>query len=163
MTATAETKPRAPRELTLVRAFDAPRELVFQAFTDARHLAQWWGPHGFTSPVCEFEARPGGAIRIHMRGPKGTPYDVIYRTTGVVSEIVAPQRLVFTLALLEDDGSIRLENVNTVTFAEQAGKTTVTLHVRVITATAAAETNLAGMEQGWSQSLDRLARLVATI
>jgi uncharacterized protein YndB with AHSA1/START domain len=163
MTVVSESKLPAARELTLVRTFDAPRELVFRAFTDARHLAQWWGPHGFTTPVCEIEARPGGAVRIHMRGPEGTGHDTVYRTTGVVREIVAPERLVFALALLEDDGSIRLENINTVTFAEQAGKTTITLHVRVIKATEAAEYNLQGMQAGWSQSLERLASLVATI
>ena len=60
------------RELTLVRVYDAPRALVFKAFTDPVHVARWWGPHGFTTPVCEFEARPGGALRIHMLAPPGT-------------------------------------------------------------------------------------------
>src|ERR1700722_582779 len=57
----------AHRQLTLVRLFKAPRALVFKAFTDPVHLARWWGPHGFTNPVCAFDARPGGALRIHMR------------------------------------------------------------------------------------------------
>ena len=109
-----EAVPTEHRELTIVRLFDAPRALVFAAFTDPVHLARWWGPHGFTNPVCEFDARPGGAFRIHMQAPDGT----IHVTQGVVREIVKPERLVFTVALLEDDGSIRLENLTTVTFAE---------------------------------------------
>lgn len=164
-----EAVPTEHRELTIVRVLNAPRALVFAAFTDPVHLARWWGPHGFTNPVCEFDARPGGALRIHMQAPDGT----IHVTQGVVREIVKPERLVFTVALLEDDGSIRLENLTTVTFAEGGGaegggveharKTELTLHVRVLQATAAAAANLAGMEVGWSQSLDRLRELVATL
>src|SRR5208337_1503269 len=79
------------RELTLVRVYNAPRALVFKAFTDPVHLARWWGPHGFTTPVCEFDARPGGALCIHMRAPDGR----IYIAQGEVREIVTPERLVF--------------------------------------------------------------------
>jgi uncharacterized protein YndB with AHSA1/START domain len=147
------------RELTLVRVYDAPRALVFKAFTDPVHLARWWGPHGFTTPVCEFDARPGGALRIHMRAPDGR----VHVTQGEVREIVTPERFAFTIALLEDDGSIRLENLTTVTLVEHAGKTELTLHVRVLQATAAAAPNLAGMQVGWSQSLERLAELVAAL
>ena len=57
------------KELVLTRVFDAPRELVFKVWTDPKHMAQWWRAHGFTSPVWELDVRPGGAIRIHMRGP----------------------------------------------------------------------------------------------
>jgi uncharacterized protein YndB with AHSA1/START domain len=149
----------AHRELTLVRLFKAPRALVFKAFTDPTHLARWWGPHGFTNPVCAFDARPGGALRIHMRAPDGT----IYVTSGVIQEIVAPERLVFTIAALEGDGTIRLENLTTVSFVERAGTTELTLQVRVLRATAAAAANLAGMEVGWSQSLERLGELVAEL
>jgi len=147
------------RELTIVRVYDAPRALVFKAFTDPVHLARWWGPHGFTTPICEFDARPGGALRIHMRAPDGR----VHVTQGEVREIVIPERLVFVIALQEDDGSIRLENLTTVTLVERAGKTELTLHVRVVQATAAAAPNLAGMQVGWSQSLERLAELVAAL
>ncbi|HYT14944.1 MAG TPA: SRPBCC domain-containing protein, partial [Burkholderiales bacterium] len=60
-----------PNERTVVitRVFDAPRELVWRAWTDPRHMAQWWGPQGFTNPVCEMDVRPGGALRIVMRAP----------------------------------------------------------------------------------------------
>jgi len=147
------------RELTLVRVYDAPRALVFKAFIDPVHLARWWGPHGFTTPVCEFDARPGGALRIHMRAPDGH----VYVAQGEVREIIPPERLAFAIAVREDDGSIRLENLTTVTLVEHAGKTELTLHVRVLHATAAAAPNLAGMQVGWSQSLERLGELVAAL
>jgi PhnB protein len=143
--------------LVLTRVFDAPRELVFKAWIDPKHVAQWWGPHGFTNPVCELDARPGGAIRIHMRGPDGT----IYPMTGVFHEIVEPERIVFTTRALEDaDGNPGLEVHETVTFTEEDCKTTITLRAVVVRATPAAAGALAGMEAGWSQSLERLARFV---
>ena len=80
------------KEVTITRLFDAPRALVFKAWTDPKQLAQWWGPHGFTTPVCEVDVRPGGALLIHMRGPDG----VVYPNKGVFHEIVEPDRLVFT-------------------------------------------------------------------
>jgi uncharacterized protein YndB with AHSA1/START domain len=57
-------------ELVLTRLFDAPRELVWKVWTDPKHVARWWRPHGFTNPVCELDVRPGGALRIHMRRPR---------------------------------------------------------------------------------------------
>jgi uncharacterized protein YndB with AHSA1/START domain len=86
MAAAAQTKPLAERELTITGVFDAPRELVFKAWTDAKHLAQWWGPKGFTTPVCEFDARVGGMLRMHMRAPDGT----VYPMKGQIRELVAP-------------------------------------------------------------------------
>lgn len=65
--AVAEQATLAEREITITRMFDAPRAVVFRAWTDAGQLAQWWGPKGFTNPVCEIDVRVGGAIRIHMR------------------------------------------------------------------------------------------------
>lgn len=149
--------PLAHRELRLVRVFDAPRALVFKALTDPAHLARWWGPRGFTTPVCEFDARPGGALRLHMRGPDG----VTHVTHGTVRDVIAPERLVFAIALPEADGSIRFENLTTVTLVERDGKTELTLQVCVLQATAAAAANLAGMQVGWGQSLDRLVELLA--
>ena len=150
----AAMKAAAPpaHELTMTRIFDAPRETVFAAWTDAERLKRWWGPKGFTNPVCEFDARPGGAIRIHMRAPNG----VIYPMTGVVLEIAPPERLVFVSAALDEKGDALFEILNTVTFAALGGKTQVTLHATVTMETAEAPRYLAGMEMGWSLSLDRL-------
>jgi uncharacterized protein YndB with AHSA1/START domain len=143
--------------MIFTRVFSAPRGLVFKAWTDPEHVAQWWGPHGFTNPVCDLDARPGGAIRIHMRGPDGT----VYPMTGVYQEIVEPDRLVFTSAALDENGKPLFEVLNTVTFAEQGGKTTQTSRTHVVNRTAKAAPYLEGMEAGWTQSLERLEAHVA--
>jgi uncharacterized protein YndB with AHSA1/START domain len=125
---------------------------VFKAWTDAKHLAQWWGPEGFTNPVCELDVREGGAIRIHMRAPNG----VVYPMTGAFEEIAAPERLVFVGSALDDKGKSMFDIRNVVSFVEQRGKTVLTLQARVITATAQAPQYLQGMEMGWEQSFDKL-------
>jgi uncharacterized protein YndB with AHSA1/START domain len=144
------------QELITTRVFDAPRDVVFQAWTDPERLKRWWGPKGFTNPVCEVDVRPGGTIRIHMRAPDGT----VYPMTGVFREIVDPERLVFTSSALDGNGEPLFEVLNTVTFAEEGGQTRLTLHVTVSKVKAAAAQHLAGMEQGWSMTLDRLAQEV---
>ena len=107
--------------------------------------------------MCELDPRPGGAIRIHMRGPDGT----VYPMTGRYQEIVEPERLVFTSAALDAKGSPMFEVLTTETFAEQGGKTKQILRTRVIKSTAQAAPYLAGMEQGWTQSLERLNSYLA--
>ncbi len=155
--ATGNIMTNEERELVLTRVFDAPRELVFKAWTDPKQVAQWWGPRGFTNPVCDLDVRPGGAIRIHMRGPDGT----VYPMTGVYNEVVEPERLVFTSAALDADGNPMFEVLTTVTFAEQSGKTKQILRARVIKSTAEAAPYIKGMEAGWTQSLERLAESLA--
>src|SRR5260370_34853286 len=145
-------------ELVLTRVFDAPRELVCKVWTDPKHVAQWWGPQGITNLVCELDLRPGGAIRIHMRGPDGT----VYPMTGVYQEVVQPERLVFTIAVLDANGNPMFEVLTTVTFAKQSGKTKQILRARVIKRTAQAAPYLAGMEAGWTQMLVPLTAYVAT-
>ncbi len=144
-------------EVAFTRVFGAPRRTVFEAWIDPRHVARWWGPHGFTNPVCELDVRPGGAIRIDMRGPDGT----VYPMTGEYREIVEPERLVFTSAALDGDGKPLFEVLNTVTFTERGGTTTQTSHARVVRSTAGAAPYLAGMEAGWTQTLDRLEAYLA--
>jgi len=135
----------ADRELVFTRVLSAPRSRVFTAWTDPKHVAPWWGPHGFTNPVCELDVRPGGAIRIHMRGPDGT----VYPMTGVCREIVEPERLVFTSAALDNEGNPLFEVLNTVTFAEQGGKTTQMSRARAVKTTAEGAPYLEGMEAGY--------------
>lgn len=139
-------------DLVMTREFDAPRELVFKAWTDAKQTAQWWGPKGFTNPVCELDVRVGGAIRIHMRAPDG----VVYPMTGVFEEIDDPERLIFVSSALDDKGKSMFDIRNVVSFVEQRGKTLLTVQARVIAATAQAPQYLQGMEMGWAQMLDRL-------
>lgn len=148
-----------PRELVLKRVFDAPRELVWKVWTDPAHLAQWWGPKGFTNPRCEWDARPGGAIDIDMRAPDG----VVYPMSGVVKEVAPPERLVFVCSALDEKGNSMFEVLNTVTLKEQHGKTSLTLEARVISVTERAPQHLKGMEMGWSMSLDRLAEYLARV
>jgi uncharacterized protein YndB with AHSA1/START domain len=155
--ATGNTMANEEQELVLTRVFDAPRELVFKAWTDPKRVAQWWRPRGFTNPVCELDVRPGGAIRIHMRGPDGT----VYPMTGVYQEVVEPERIVFTSAALDAEGNALFELLTTVTFAEQGGKTKQILRARVIKRTAQAAQYLKGMEAGWTQSLEHLAESLA--
>lgn len=157
MTVAAQTKPFADREVTITRVFDASRALVFKVWTDPQHLAQWWGPHGFTTPVCEFDARVGGALRIHMRGPDGT----VYPMQGVIRELVAPERLVFSSVATDTAGKPLLEQLTTVTFVEHDGKTTMTMHSRAVAVAEAGVGHLQGMEAGWTQTIDRLERLLA--
>jgi uncharacterized protein YndB with AHSA1/START domain len=145
------------REVTITRVFDAPRDLVFKAWIDPKQMAQWWGPHGFTNPVCELDVRPGGAIRIHMRAPDG----IVYPMTGTFREIVAPERLVFTAIAEDQAGKPLLEAHTTVTFEALGGKTKITVHARAIGIAPIAAQMLAGMEAGWTQSLERLAELMA--
>ena len=156
--ATGNFAPKEEHELVVTRVFDAPRELVFKAWTDPKIVAQWWGPHRFTNPVCELDPRPGGAIRIHMHGPDGT----VYPMTGVYQEVVEPERIVFTSAALDASGNAMFEVLTTVTFAEEGGKTKQILRTRVIKSTAEAAPYLAGMEAGWTQSLERLTAYLAT-
>lgn len=140
------------KELTIDRLIKAPRETVWAAWTDAIQLAQWWGPHGFTNPTCEIEPTVGGLLYIVMRGPDG----VDYVNKGVIRSINPPMYLEFTVALKEPDGSDRLENLTTLSLEEVEGFTRLRLHVRVLKETPAAHENIAGMEAGWSESIDRL-------
>ena len=123
-------------------------------------MAQWWGPAGFTNPVCEWDARPGGLIRIDMQAPDGTVIPV----HGVFHEVVEPEWLDFTTTAYADaEGSDQLQVRHNVTFEELDGKTKLTLQSHVIKTTPATAPALAGMEDGWNQSFDRLAELLARI
>src|SRR5580704_15362380 len=102
------------RVLVIKRIFDAPRTVVFKAWTDPDHLMRWWGPHGFKTVSCKMDLRPGGAWRICMRGPDGHED----RQQGVFREIVAPERLVFTYAFEDEAGKRGHETIVTVNFAE---------------------------------------------
>jgi uncharacterized protein YndB with AHSA1/START domain len=145
------------------RTFNAPRSLVWQAWTDPKHVAQWWGPHGFTNPVCDLDVRTGGAMRIHMQGPKGTPFDGLYPMTGVYREVSPPERMVFVSSALDENGQPLFEVLTTVTFTEQGNKTKMAMKAEVVSTTEKGAGHLAGMEQGWSQSLDRLETFLAKV
>jgi uncharacterized protein YndB with AHSA1/START domain len=102
------------------------------------------------------DVRPGGALRIIMRAPDGADYPM----RGVFREIVEPERLVFTNVALDGDGKPILEGLTTVTFVEEDGKTKLTLQTRAAALVTYAARMLEGMEEGWTQSLERLAQYV---
>jgi uncharacterized protein YndB with AHSA1/START domain len=83
----------ADRELVFTRVYDAPRELVFEAWTDPKHLTQWWGPNGFTTTIHEMDVRPGGVWRLVMHGPDGKDYN----NRIAFLEVVKPERLVYNM------------------------------------------------------------------
>lgn len=149
-----ETK---PEEIVITRTFNAPREVVFAAWTDPQHLARWWGPRGFTCPRCELDARPGGLIRIDMRAPNGT----IYPMSGVYLEILRPERLTYTAGAMDARGAQLFEFLHVVTFAERDGKTTLVMKTRLVKTTAEAAKYIGGFEAGMTQSLEKLADQLA--
>jgi uncharacterized protein YndB with AHSA1/START domain len=149
------------KEVTLTRTLNAPRELVYKAWTEVEHLKEWWGPRMFTNPVCEVDVRPGGAILIHMQAPDGT----VYPMGGVFKEVLPPEKLVFTSTALDKNGDVMFENINTVTFVAQGDKTLLTVHAKVdkVRDWNEAAPMLAGMREGWSMSLDKLETLLVKL
>ncbi len=135
--------------LTFARVFDAPPALVFKAWTDPALAARWWGPRGFTVIECQLDPRPGGPCRKVMRSPEGT----LHRMRGVFREVLAPERLVFTFAWEDDQGRLGPETLVTLTFAEQDGRTALTLHQAGFETETARDSH----RQGWSSALDCLA------
>jgi uncharacterized protein YndB with AHSA1/START domain len=149
--------PTGARELVITRFIDAPRELVFQAWTDARHVAEWWGPECFTNPVCEVDARPGGELYIVMRDPGGNDYPM----KGVFQEVIEAEKLSFTNIAVGAEGQHLLEGFTTVLFADEAGRTKLTLQTGATGMVDFAEEMLKGMEAGWNQSLVKLDEFLA--
>lgn len=151
-----DTRRTTSSELTITRVFDAPRDLVFRAWTEREQLARWLGPTGFTATSVEGELRPGGPLRSCIRSDvDGTEY----WSSGTYLEIVEPERLVFTFAWEEPPGTPGNETLVTVTFAAQAdGRTRMTF---TQTGFVSAE-DRDGHEGGWSASFDDLDAHLAT-
>jgi uncharacterized protein YndB with AHSA1/START domain len=146
----------ADREMATTRVFDAPRVLVWKVWTQPEHIAQWWGPRGFTNTIHEMAVRAGGVWRLTMHGPDGVDYP--NRITYL--EVVEPERLVYVHG---DDGESGAPPFHvTVTFTERDGKTELTM--RVLFATAEARKKVEGYAvEGMNQTLDRLAEHLAGI
>jgi len=157
---------KSKNELIITRVFDAPRERVWKAWTDPHMFKDWWGPKGFTSPVAKFDLRVGGKYLNCMRSPDGKDY----WSTGVYGEIVKPERLVMTDSFADKEGNIvrathyglsagfPLDMQIRVILEEQEGKTKLTLkHAGIADIK---EIDRSDMEQGWNQSLDKLAELL---
>jgi uncharacterized protein YndB with AHSA1/START domain len=149
----APAKP-AGRSLTITRIFDAPRALVFEAWTKEKHLSRWCAPKGITIPFSEGEIRPGGAWRSCMRMPDGTDCWL----SGVYREVVPNDLLVFTHAW-EENGQRGHETVVTVRFADHDGKTKLTFHQALFDSVASRN----GHKGGWTECLDNLAELLSVL
>jgi uncharacterized protein YndB with AHSA1/START domain len=143
-------------DLVITRVVDAPRRLVFQAWTDPRHIPQWLlGPEGWSMPVCEIDLRAGGSWRYVWRKADGAEMAM----SGTVRDVVPPERLVTT----ERWGPEWPETINTVVFTESGGLTTITLTVRYPSKEARDAALGTGMKEGMEQSFARLDRLVRTL
>ncbi|MEN3939681.1 SRPBCC domain-containing protein [Prosthecobacter sp. SYSU 5D2] len=153
-------------------SFHAPPAQVFQAWTNAAMLAQWWGPHSFTNPVCDLDARSGGEYRIGMRSPEGEDYAL----SGRFVEVNEPTRLIFTMDCtghppawhdLVKPGRTP-EETNpagimwaTVTFHDQGQRTALAIRIRFETSAIRDSFVHMGIERGWTESLESLAALLS--
>ncbi len=144
-----DQRPARGHELCLTRVIDAPRAVVFEVWTTPEHLAEWWGPTGFTLPDCQLDFREGGAFRFHMRAPSGDDHWL----HGLFQEILEPERLVFTFAWGTAEGATGPETVVTVTLEEIGGKTRLTLRQTGLES----DTSKRDHADGWAEQLERLA------
>lgn len=147
--------------LVITRVFDAPRELVFKVWTDPQYMKQWWGPKGFTCPVCRIDLRPGGKYHNCMRSPEGRDY----WSCGVYREVEAPQKIVCTDSFSDETGNIvspekygmspdwPTEALITLILTEHAGKTRLMLQHSPIKVSPERDM----CHQGWNETLDKLA------
>lgn len=148
----------ANREIVITRLMEAPRELVFQAWTDAERVGNWWGPNGFTTTTEHMEVRAGGEWRFVMHGPDGRDY----RNRIIYQEVVPPERLVYKHAGDEDVEPVRFHV--TVTFVKESGGTRVTLRMVFESKEARDRTEEKyGAVEGGHQTLARLAEYVKQI
>lgn len=142
----------AERELVIARLVDAPRDMVYAAWTDPKQAMQWWGPEGLTVVALEMDVRPGGRWRKCMRGPDGKDY---WRS-GVYREVVAPERLVFTYVSEDPVDAPGPETLVTVTFETRGAKTMMTLRHSGFESKPARDSHA----RGWGSCIERFARYV---
>jgi len=169
------------RVLIITRIFDAPRELLFEAVTDPKHLMSWWGPDGCTVISCEVDPRVGGTWCISMRSSRALPQFahryptetgpgpsqsseagahvaagdhswIVERQRGVYQEVVKPERLVFTYAFEDDAGRALHQTVVTLTFADEGSQTKLTLHQAIFESVSARDDHV----RGWTEALQHL-------
>jgi uncharacterized protein YndB with AHSA1/START domain len=149
----SKPKPTAERALTITRTFDAPRALLFEVWTDPKHVRNWWGPRDYPATHIKMDVRPGGRWRHCLHG---TEDGRDLWLGGVFREVVAPERLVFTFAW-EEEGERGLETLVTVTFVERDGKTLMTFRHEPFQSVEERE----GHQGGWTSTFDRLEQHLA--
>lgn len=140
-------------ELVITRVLDAPPMLVYKVWTEPEHMVRWMGPKGFTAPSAQLDVREGGRYRALIRSPEGKDYWF----HGVYREVVENKRLVFTFAW-EEDGERGVENLITITFTEENGRTRMTFKQAPFQSVEERD----GHEGGWSEAFDKLAAYVVT-
>ncbi len=151
----AETS--ASRELVLTRLIDAPREKLFQAWTDPKLLTQWFTPSPWTTPHAELDVRPGGSSLVIMRGPDGNEFP----NHGVYLEVVENERLVLTDAYTKAwEPAEKPFMTAIITFADEAGQTRYTARVLHWTVADREAHEKMGFHEGWGQATDQLTALV---
>lgn len=155
------------KEVVITRIFEAPRELVWKAWTEPERVKRWWGPKVFTAPFIKIDLRVGGEHLYYMRAPDGKDY----WGKGVYGEIAPPERLVVTDSFADEKGNVvpatyyglsvdtPLEMLVTVTFEELEGKTRMTLKHSGVAGMS--DTEQANMKQGWMESFDKLAQYLS--
>ncbi|MBL7719009.1 MAG: SRPBCC domain-containing protein [Flavipsychrobacter sp.] len=147
------------KEVIVSKLLKASRERVYRAWTDPEQFSKWWGPEGYDIPVCEFDLRPGGALRIDMSGAGGW----LMRMDGNFVEVVDNEKLVFTTAAFPDEeGNPTHEHLNTILFAEEEGGTRVTVTVTLLRVPEGAAA-VDGLSDGWKSSLDQLEQRLFSI
>ena len=150
---TTEAGESNDRVLVVERIFDAPPSLVFKAWIEPQLLMRWFGPRGFTTPSYTLDPRPGGSWRCCMVSPAGAENWV----RGVFREILEPERLAFTWAHENADGTLGHETLITVTFADLGEKTRLTLRQGIFESVEARDDH----HDGWSSSIEILAEYLA--
>lgn len=159
--ATQVTMP-SDRELVVTRVFNAPRELVFKAWSDPEYLARWWGPKGWTVPVSTMDFRPGGKWHYCMKGPEGEQSCGL----AIYHEIVPPERIVYTDYFADAEGNPKEglpESRITAAFTERDGKTTFTGTALYKTKEDRDTVLRMGMVEGMTESLNRLEEFLASL
>ena len=153
-TGTLKVSTPGDREIVMTRVFDAPREMVFDAFSKPELLKRWFGPRGWSLVVCEIDLRVGGGFRFVLRGPGGNEMGM----RGVYKEIQRPERSVHMESFDDYPG----ESQVTANFAESAGKTTLTVTVEYPSREVRDIVLQTGMEHGAAESYDKLAEMLAS-
>jgi uncharacterized protein YndB with AHSA1/START domain len=153
----------AKKEITIVREYDVPREVVWRAWTDPAQLREWWAPRGFTNPTVEIDAKVGGELYIVMQAGEnmGAMSGMKAPMKGVFSEVVPNERLAFTNSALDGAGNVLMSGETSVTFEDIGGRTKMTVRTGAEGDGPNVEMMLGGMEQGWNEQSDKLGEFLA--
>ncbi|MBS1623641.1 MAG: SRPBCC domain-containing protein [Bacteroidetes bacterium] len=149
------TNTHGVREVTITRDFAVTPQVLFEDWIYPNKFCRWWGPKDYINSHCQIHPQQGGAMLVHMQAPDGTTHQI----KGLFHEVQAPERIVMTTYALDESGHPLLEVLHTVTFAGHHTNTRLSVTSQVVNAKPDGVKYMATMEQGWRESLDKLARL----